>query len=306
MAIIGIRDLLHASKDILARVENEQEPFLITRHGQPVAALVPVDAAEAERYVLASAPELVESRRRAEAEPAGTRPLREVARKFGVDTEELESDSQQAPVEIVSSLRPFVGMRLAEQYAEEAGERLGLLVQDVLNTAERSGLLEVGSAERAELAERVRAVNGRLLGLEVQTSVRETASERLQELTSAPEAEASAAEEREGDGTFGRSLADAVLDKAVSSVSAVNSRIFSFARQAPQRFSLGAYELSMATGIEMLRDRAPMSDAARRDRSLLSHLGGLEHTYAIGDSYGALGDAVSWGVEVEPSESKPD
>src|SRR4051794_18430973 len=92
MAIIGIRDLVRGSKDILERVEEGQEPFVITRHGQPVAALVPIAPEDAERYLLAAAPEMIESRKRAEA--AGTkrgRPLEEVAREYGLEDEPTEA-----------------------------------------------------------------------------------------------------------------------------------------------------------------------------------------------------------------------
>ena len=87
MAIIGVRELLHESKKVLARVTDDKEPVVITRHGKPVAALVPVDPANAERYVLQAAPELIETRERTteQGPDLKTIPLEAAARAWGVE-----------------------------------------------------------------------------------------------------------------------------------------------------------------------------------------------------------------------------
>ncbi len=258
MAIIGIRDLVHTSKDVLARVEDDKEPFLITRRGQPVAALVPVDPAEAERYVLASAPALVESRRSAEQRPRRTRPISEVAEHYGIEPSEPESSSEapSGELEIMASLRPFVGRHVAEQYVEKADQQLGLITDKVLKTAEGWGLFESDRAsDRAVVSARVHALNQRLLGLEVRTLLREAVGQRLEGLGLSVEAQDASDDASEG--VFGSSLADEAVDEAVQRVDVVNQRIFTLAEQDPSAFSLAAYELSVRTGIEMLGSRMP-------------------------------------------------
>ncbi|HXP36630.1 MAG TPA: type II toxin-antitoxin system Phd/YefM family antitoxin [Solirubrobacteraceae bacterium] len=263
MAIIGIRDLVHSSKDVLERVEQHNEPFLITRRGQPVAALVPVDAAEAERYAIASAPALLASRERAERAPGRTRPLAEVAEQYGIEPIEPGSgDALSGQVEIVSSLRPFVGTQMAERYAGEAGERLESITHKVLKTVEDWGLFaELGStSDRATVTTRVRALNQQLFGVEVRTLLKTAAGERLEGLGST----ASSDEQSEdaGEGVFGSSLADEALEQAVQRVDVTNQRIFTLASQNPSAFSIAAYELSVRTGIEMLGGRMMLSDHA--------------------------------------------
>jgi prevent-host-death family protein len=258
MAIIGIRDLVRTSKGILARVEQEKEPFLITRHGQPVAALVPVDPAEAERYVLAAAPALVESRRRAEDTPRQTRSIDEVARKLKIETDGIETEDPQPqrteepePVEIAATLRPFVGEHLAQQFGHKADERLEAITDEVLTTAESTGLVQTGTVDdRAKISARVHAVNQVLLGLEMRMLLAETAVKRLEELGSSGKQAATSHDATEG--VFGSSLADEALEGAVMRVNAVNNNFFALAKQKPNAFSIAAYELSVLTGIEML------------------------------------------------------
>lgn len=55
----GIRDLARQASQVVDEVEKTGRPALITRHGKPVAALVPVDESELEDWVLANAPGFV-------------------------------------------------------------------------------------------------------------------------------------------------------------------------------------------------------------------------------------------------------
>jgi prevent-host-death family protein len=60
MALIGSRTLQRNTKEILDDIERDGEPVVILRHGQPVAALIPVDQEHAEALVLATSPEFSE------------------------------------------------------------------------------------------------------------------------------------------------------------------------------------------------------------------------------------------------------
>lgn len=70
MAHIGIRDLTRHASKVLEEVESSRRPTLVTRHGKPVAALVPVDDEALEDFILATAPEFVDDRTVAEREYA--------------------------------------------------------------------------------------------------------------------------------------------------------------------------------------------------------------------------------------------
>jgi prevent-host-death family protein len=57
--IVGVRELSRHVSRLVADVESTREPVVVTRHGRPIALVVPVDATALEDYVLAAAPEFV-------------------------------------------------------------------------------------------------------------------------------------------------------------------------------------------------------------------------------------------------------
>ncbi len=61
MPTIGVRDLQRNPGRILDELERSGRPAFVTRHGQPAAVLLPLDAAALEDYVLANGPEYVAS-----------------------------------------------------------------------------------------------------------------------------------------------------------------------------------------------------------------------------------------------------
>jgi prevent-host-death family protein len=57
MPFITMRELLRDPKAAFSEIENGGEPFVVTRRGHPVAALVPIDPSRVETAILAAAPE---------------------------------------------------------------------------------------------------------------------------------------------------------------------------------------------------------------------------------------------------------
>lgn len=57
MSTVSARDLGRRTADVLDEVERTGRPALVIRNGRPVAALVPVDEADLEDFILATAPE---------------------------------------------------------------------------------------------------------------------------------------------------------------------------------------------------------------------------------------------------------
>lgn len=85
MAAISIRDLANNTSGVVSDVQESGRPAIVTKHGRPVAAVVPINQASLEDFVLANAPEYVEGRREAEADLAAgrTRALDEVLADIG-------------------------------------------------------------------------------------------------------------------------------------------------------------------------------------------------------------------------------
>lgn len=67
MGTVGVRDLGQRASAVVADVEKTKQPTLVTRHGRPVAVLMPVDADDLYDYVLAHAPEYARAMREADA-----------------------------------------------------------------------------------------------------------------------------------------------------------------------------------------------------------------------------------------------
>jgi prevent-host-death family protein len=66
--LIGIRGLSRRVSRYIEEVEHTGEPLIVTRHGRPVVAIVPVDADGLEDFVLAHVPEFTLGMRAADAE----------------------------------------------------------------------------------------------------------------------------------------------------------------------------------------------------------------------------------------------
>jgi len=57
MGIVSIRELSRNASSVVDDVARTGRPALVTKHGAPVAAVVPVDADDLEDLVLSKAPE---------------------------------------------------------------------------------------------------------------------------------------------------------------------------------------------------------------------------------------------------------
>ncbi|MGH9212372.1 MAG: type II toxin-antitoxin system Phd/YefM family antitoxin [Acidimicrobiales bacterium] len=72
MSTVTIRELANNASAVVAQVAESGRPALVTKHGRPVAAVVPINVTDLEDFVLANSPDYVVGRKRADAElPAG-------------------------------------------------------------------------------------------------------------------------------------------------------------------------------------------------------------------------------------------
>lgn len=70
MATVSMRDLARRAGEVVDEVARSGRPALVTRHGRPVAALIRVRGEDLEDFILANAPEFVQSMREADEEAA--------------------------------------------------------------------------------------------------------------------------------------------------------------------------------------------------------------------------------------------
>jgi prevent-host-death family protein len=56
MSTVSIRDLQRNTSSVVADVADSKHTALVTRHGEPIAALVPIDAQDLEDYLLSKVP----------------------------------------------------------------------------------------------------------------------------------------------------------------------------------------------------------------------------------------------------------
>jgi prevent-host-death family protein len=61
MATVSIRDLANHTKSVVEEVARSGRPALVTQRGKPVVAVVPIDEAALEDWVLANAAEFVQA-----------------------------------------------------------------------------------------------------------------------------------------------------------------------------------------------------------------------------------------------------
>jgi prevent-host-death family protein len=222
VAIIGVRELVRTSKDILARVVDQNEPFVITRHGKPVAALVPVDPADAERYILAAAPEMIRTRDQIAAEGGAgeTRSLDEAARELGVELPGNEPDEVREPA---FAGYDYMKKMLGEQ-ADDFERAVETRVQKIADEVVASGKISYGAGLNARA--RVRAQNNKLFWKLL--------------------ADVAAAEKAAGAKTINvKVMSNDLLDRTTKCVYDVNSTIFATGNRVGGKFSLENYEQSV-------------------------------------------------------------
>lgn len=70
VSTVSIRDLANNASAVVDEVATSGRPAVVTKHGKPVAAVVPIDQEALEDWVLANAPEFVANMAEADEEIA--------------------------------------------------------------------------------------------------------------------------------------------------------------------------------------------------------------------------------------------
>jgi antitoxin (DNA-binding transcriptional repressor) of toxin-antitoxin stability system len=145
MAIVGIRDLNRDTKGVVERLLETGEPVILTRQGQPIATILPLDRHRVNDLVISTAPELVQTMRRAEEQfEAG-------------ETRSLDDVSAERVTRRAGEKQAVSELPAGEELASSAAAQVTDLVMD---EAKRSGVLAAEGDEReAELVDTIRRVN---------------------------------------------------------------------------------------------------------------------------------------------------
>jgi antitoxin (DNA-binding transcriptional repressor) of toxin-antitoxin stability system len=237
MAIIGIRELLRDNKKIIERVRDEQEAFLILKGKDPVAALVPVDPAHAERYLVAATPELAatfrDAARAAEAgEDVETVSIEELAAEHGDEDETLFAEPMPAwKTALLGDAQRLFGPALAERFATAAASNLHRIT---LGAAQA-----VAESERRAATPRIGELNVELFRSALPGVVSTTVAERVSHIA-----------DPEGDpqGLLGQGLVEEALARTSEKVDLINRALVS----RKSGLSLDEVELTLQTSIDTL------------------------------------------------------
>ncbi len=251
MAVIGMRELLRDPRKVFSTVEESKEPVLVTNRGRPVAALYPVDASQAEELMLESAPDYVESRRRAEhARAEGrTSTLAEAIAEYNAEVEPDEriesNETDHEPAQGASAtasvapeipygaeLQTIFGAELGREVAEEARRRVAAISEALIKSAVAGDLLSSAAGiggqfeDRQAVEAHVAELSANLLSEVMREILLDAAWERVSALdTENPEP----TPDPDPEGIFGRRLAEETLDTATACVEQFTGQILSLA-----------------------------------------------------------------------------
>jgi prevent-host-death family protein len=228
MAIVGIRKLTREHKEIIEQLQRTKEPVLITNQGKPVAALVPVDETNAERFLVAAHPDVAPAFR--DAADVETQSIEDLMAEHG-DEAEAPREEGLAPVEAVRrALMPdatkLFGEEVGAQFAERAAAELATMAATATGGFAKADPGAVG---------RIAMLNAELF----RTTLLSVAPGALAEIVGS-----SSLFEK---GTIGPAFADAALRRASERVGLVNRRI-----AAHELHDAETYAITLATAIDVL------------------------------------------------------
>jgi antitoxin (DNA-binding transcriptional repressor) of toxin-antitoxin stability system len=164
MPVVGLRQLSRETREVITQLEVDGEPVVITRQGQPIAALTAISQEDVASFALALAPELVAGRERAAAAIAAGEgePASQVLAEFEAEERHEHSEEADDEVEAAYDLEmPTIPRSAVERVAEFAaagvvGTGLAAAPIQTLNME----LIQTLLAESwTSIVERVRTVN---------------------------------------------------------------------------------------------------------------------------------------------------
>jgi len=256
---ISMRELLRDPKQVFSAIEENGDPFVVTRRGHPIAALIPIDPSELESSVLAAAPDLLESRHEAEhaREEGRTEPLEQVMQRLDVaEGDEAERPPSTELEDLTVQLAGLFGAPLAEEISTQAATRIAEISQMVLGAVVDDAEHEALAAREPEPIARVRAINARLFERVMHGVMAEATAGVVASLGTRAVAQNHLVEQS-AEGVFGRKVAEEALERVTERVRAFNEQIVEISQETGE-FSLSTYETTLR-GIDAFESLAQRS-----------------------------------------------
>jgi antitoxin (DNA-binding transcriptional repressor) of toxin-antitoxin stability system len=266
MAIVKMRELLRKHTKVFEQLERTREPVLLTRDGQAVAAIFPVDPEQAEKVAMAGLPEFVDSRAR--AENARSEGRTSSAREFLADFQSRHgtgaggteppltpvvdpagvSEKVSAEGPAAEELRPELEFdsesALAEHLTALFGEALSLeLVSGVEGriVAASEPVLDAAPGQSQSISHEIAAVIQKLNSELFDRLLYRTLQRKAVDLASSLAESEVRPLQGEPTGVFGKRLAEETLDAVTDQVKSFNCELIDN-HFSNREFSLPAYE----------------------------------------------------------------
>lgn len=175
--VVGIRELSRDTSRIIKEFERTGEPVIVTREGQPIGALVAVDRRRLEDLVLATAPEFVDRRRRADEEvrDGETRSLQALAAERGIELP-AESDrgakslielAKDSTAEQLSPLDDMLAPEMMQHIKAQMADQVATLSAEMVEQVQRGAGAELEPDGVREVVELNTAISATLVRQEL-------------------------------------------------------------------------------------------------------------------------------------------
>lgn len=257
MPIISVRDLTRGAAAVFEAMEASPggPPYVITRNGKPVAALVPIDESQVETLLLAAAPALVHQRDAAANARAEGRTTTLEGFLAAEPSEAAKAEPESAKVRVVGSgLRRLFGEEVAGYVAAAAHDRAVVVTSEAMKGVPDVHL-EAGLDEAAVAP--ITLMNQQLIVLGVQQEMISKIGTQLGaidagvtagHLVSLPE-------------MTGTAQADLVLDAVTARVTALNDRFVKYAGESDVEF-LSCYRAELRASVETVASPVRLAGAS--------------------------------------------
>lgn len=266
MPIISIRDLTRGAAAIFEAIKAKPDdpPYIITRNGKPVAALVPIDESQVETLLLSAAPDLV--RQRDSAANAHSEGRTISLDEFLADDDDVDAAAERAVAPIPAplpalhaghgyaavsvGLHRLFGDEMAEYVTTAAYERAIAVTSRAINGVNGPS----GTGFNEEAVAPIQQMNQELIVLAVQQEMVSGIGNQLNAIETGTTADPVTSLRD----MTGKAQTDLVLDVVTEKVTALNDDFVRYASESEGDF-LWSYRAELRAGIETVALRSQLA-----------------------------------------------
>ena len=266
MPIISIRDLTRGAAAIFEAIKAKpgDPPYIITRNGKPVAALVPIDESQVETLLLSAAPALV--RQRDSAANARSEGRTISLDEFLADDDDADAAAERAVAPIPTRLPALLaghgyaavsvglhrlfGDEMAEYVTDAAYERAVGVTSRAINGVKGQS----GTGFNEEAVAPIQQMNQELIVLGVQQEMVSGIGNQLNAIETGTAADPVTSLRD----MTGKAQTDHVLDVVTEKVTALNDDFVRYASESEGEF-LWSYRAVLRAGIETVASQSQLA-----------------------------------------------